>query len=200
MIDKPILLDLPVPIRTNRLLIRPAQAGDGQQINDAVLESFGQFKLWLPWAKELPPTREESEIAAREMYADYILRKQLSCVVFKDNELIGMCGFVQFKWLIPSGEIGYWCRKNAQGRGYTQEAVNALVLYAFKQIGLRKVILRCDSENDASIKVAEKCGFKLEGSTFGDILKPLTQEMKTCLYYARFDVQGIDSTGVSWKT
>ena len=196
--EKPILLDLPVPIQTQRLVIRPIMANDGNLINDAILESFDQFQEFLPWAKENPPSPEESEITAREMYADYILRNQMSCVVFENNILVGMCGFVAFKWKIPLGEIGYWTRKSAQGKGYTQEAVNALTYYGFQKIGLRKIIIRCDEENLASGQVAQKCGYTLESKTFGDILKPITNQMRTCLNYARFDTNNLNIKDVSW--
>jgi ribosomal-protein-serine acetyltransferase len=197
-IEKPILLDLPVPIRTKRLLIRPIMPGDGKIMNEAVLESFDQFKEWLPWAKEMPPNAEESEITAREMYADFILRKQMPCVVFSGSELIGMCGFVTFNWHIPSAEIGYWCRKTAQGKSFIPEAVNALTFYGFQQIKLQKIIIRCDEENLASIKVAEKCGYKLESTSYAEITKPITGELRTCRKYVRFNLDGIDKNCISW--
>lgn len=39
-IMKPILLDLPMPIITPRLLLRPPQPGDGIALNAAVSESY----------------------------------------------------------------------------------------------------------------------------------------------------------------
>jgi hypothetical protein len=39
-IIKPILIDLPMPIITSRLLIRPPQIGDGVALNAAIIESF----------------------------------------------------------------------------------------------------------------------------------------------------------------
>ncbi len=37
---KPILIDLPMPILTPRLLIRPPRVDDGIELNEAVIESF----------------------------------------------------------------------------------------------------------------------------------------------------------------
>lgn len=57
---KPILLDLPMPITTPRLLLRPPQIGDGAIINAAVLETFDLLHPIMPWA-QAKPTVDESE-------------------------------------------------------------------------------------------------------------------------------------------
>jgi len=54
---EPILLDVPMPIVTERLVIREARVGDGAAANQAIAESFDALHEWMPWAKELP-TRE----------------------------------------------------------------------------------------------------------------------------------------------
>ncbi len=51
---KTVLLDLPMPITTSRILLRPPQSGDGVVLNAAVLESFdnasGRFS-WKPHSR-----------------------------------------------------------------------------------------------------------------------------------------------------
>lgn len=42
---KPILMNLPMPITTPRLLIRSFQVGDEVVINSAILESIDFFKI-----------------------------------------------------------------------------------------------------------------------------------------------------------
>jgi len=157
----PILLECPFPIRTKRLVIRPVQAGDGPQLNECVRESFEQFNRWLPWAQTIP-SLDESEEFARVSYADFLLRKAFHLGVFHGDRLVGMCGFNHIDWHIPSAAIGYWCRLSEQGKGYTQEAVKALTFYGFQQIGFRRIEIKCEEENKASIAVAEKCGYHLE--------------------------------------
>jgi RimJ/RimL family protein N-acetyltransferase len=61
------------------------------------------------------------------------------------------------------GEIGYWIRGEARGRGTTTRAVTLLARWALTEGGLARLQLRADVENVASLRVAEKAGFKLEG-------------------------------------
>jgi RimJ/RimL family protein N-acetyltransferase len=65
-------------------------------------------------------------------------------------------------WQVPSFEIGYWCRKAMQGRGYVTEVVKELTAAAFRDMGAQRVEIRCDSRNERSRRVAERAGFRRE--------------------------------------
>ena len=62
-------------------------------------------------------------------------------------------------WRVPKFEIGYWCRRSMQRKGYTLEAVGCLTRLAFSEMGAERLEILCDSQNDASRKVAEKAGY-----------------------------------------
>ena len=59
-------------------------------------------------------------------------------------------------------EIGYWLRADARGRGATTAAVRLIAAWALAA-GAARVQLRAAVGNDASRRVAEKAGFRLEG-------------------------------------
>lgn len=60
-------------------------------------------------------------------------------------------------------EIGYWLARGYWGRGIMTDAVKAYVVYAFEELGLRKLVAHCFELNIGSARVLEKSGFKLEG-------------------------------------
>src|SRR5437763_1518523 len=60
------------------------------------------------------------------------------------------------------GDVGYWLRREARGRGYTTRAVVLLARWAF-DLGCARLQIRADTENAASIGVAERAGFRREG-------------------------------------
>jgi len=70
---KPILLDLPMPIITPRLCIRPPQIGDGTVVNVAILESLETLQQFTDWAKNTP-TLDDTEIFVRQAVANWILK------------------------------------------------------------------------------------------------------------------------------
>jgi RimJ/RimL family protein N-acetyltransferase len=59
-------------------------------------------------------------------------------------------------------EIGYWLRADARGHGVTTDAVRLITAWALGA-GAARVQLRAAVGNDASRRVAEKAGFRLEG-------------------------------------
>ena len=64
-----------------------------------------------------------------------------------------------------SVEIGYGISAEYQGRGYATEAVDAMVAWALRQPGVRRVDAETEPDNRASQRVLEKCGFLPAGTT-----------------------------------
>jgi RimJ/RimL family protein N-acetyltransferase len=60
-------------------------------------------------------------------------------------------------------EVGYWCAREARGRGYVPRAVRLLALWAFDKLDAARVQLGTLPGNRSSERVAEKLGFTREG-------------------------------------
>jgi len=59
--------------------------------------------------------------------------------------------------------VGYWLAPGARGRGVATHAVRLLAGWAFAELGLARLELTCGPDNEASQRVAERCGFSREG-------------------------------------
>jgi ribosomal-protein-serine acetyltransferase len=198
MIFKPILLDLPIPITTPRLILRPPSPGDGKKVNEAIQESFDELHEWMHWAHSRP-TVEESEEFVRLAAAEWILRKELDLRLWDKTtgELIGGAGYHDIDWKVPRLEIGYWVRASRSGQGLITEAVNAMTRYALEVIGVRRVEIRCDKDNLKSRGVPERLGYKLDVIFERNELKPDGSTRDTCVY-SRLDTQGLPKLEVHW--
>ena len=83
-------------------------------------------------------------------------------IELKDGTHIGeLC----FKGLSVDGiaEIGYGISEEYQNNGYATEAVRAVLEWAFSQPEVVTIEAETDSDNTASKRVLEKCGFALNG-------------------------------------
>lgn len=60
------------------------------------------------------------------------------------------------------GHIGYGVRPSARGRGVATAALAASVAYAGSELGLDRVLVTCDTDNDASRRTIERGGGVLE--------------------------------------
>lgn len=188
MID-PVLLDLPSTIETPRLLLRSPRPGDGAPLHAAIVESLPELRRFLaslPWVAA-EQTVASAELYCRTAHANFLARKDLPFLMVEKatGELAGATGLHRTVWTTPKTEIGYWARVSRWGRGFVTEAVDALTQYAFTQLAAVRVEIVTDEANGASRRVAERCGFVLEGTLRHERRAPDGTLRNACLY-ARF--------------
>ena len=71
-------------------------------------------------------------------------------------------GYVQLVPIEEGYEVGYHIAKAYTGKGYATEAVTAFLFQIKAKLQLDKILGICVSENVASKRVMEKCGFTKE--------------------------------------
>jgi len=81
------------------------------------------------------------------------------------SNLIGEVGFADFKRALdpPLGdtpEIGWILAPSAHGKGYATEAVRAVIAWGDEHFGSVRTVCLIQPENAASIRVADKCGYR----------------------------------------
>lgn len=197
-IKNPILIDIPMPIRTPRLVLRPPQAGDGAMVHEAKVESQPELAKWMPWARDGVGTVEETESMARENFAKFILRQDMMLLALShDGRFIGATGLHRFDWEFRSFEIGYWIRTSEHCKGYASEITNTLTRYAFGALDARRVMVAAATDNAPSRKVIEKNGFELECVMKADHLLPDGAVTGTA-QYVRYNIDNLAPLDVNW--
>jgi RimJ/RimL family protein N-acetyltransferase len=73
---------------------------------------------------------------------------------------------------VPKGEIGYWLSSGRTGPGLMREAVNALTELLIGSLKFNRVEIQADVHNHRSHRVAELCGYQLDGTLRCDSLAP----------------------------
>lgn len=114
---------------------------------------------WLPAA----PTPESTERRLRAGLARFADGAGVDAGIWDHGVLSGFVGLFDVDYAFQSAEIGYWVDKDAEGRGLIARGARAMLKYAFEELGLHRVELRCAASNARSIAVAERLGFRLEG-------------------------------------
>ena len=79
------------------------------------------------------------------------------------NRLIGTAGLNQLNKGSRRAEIGYELHPSYWRKGYTSEAVKAIIDYSFSTLGLFRIGAVTYPDNKASILLLRKFGFKKEG-------------------------------------
>ncbi|MGB8521542.1 MAG: GNAT family N-acetyltransferase [Candidatus Acidiferrales bacterium] len=80
------------------------------------------------------------------------------------GNLIGEVGFADYKRYLPAlkglPEIGWVFTSQARGKGYATEAVRAAVAWGDSRFPSAQTACIINPDNLASVRVAEKCGFR----------------------------------------
>jgi len=185
MID-PMLFPVPSSLDTQRLLLRSFRADDAQALFAALTESIVELRshLWfLPWVTE-EPTPQSAAIRCRRAEANFLLRADLPYLAFErtSGRLVASIGLHRTDWSLPKTEVGYWVRTSEAGKGFASEGVAALTAWALESLGAKRVELVTDEQNIGSRRVAERCGFQLEGVLRNVMLSPDGKLRNSCVY------------------
>ena len=90
-------------------------------------------------------------------------RKGLSLGIFQKDRFIGSAGFVKFDWISRKTEMGYWIDQAEEGKGIVSASCRVLIAYAFHELQLNRVEIRCAASNFRSAAIPERLGFQKEG-------------------------------------
>ncbi|HUS09259.1 MAG TPA: GNAT family N-acetyltransferase [Pyrinomonadaceae bacterium] len=87
----------------------------------------------------------------------------LYLVELKDTAVpIGMCGLLK-RDSLPDVDVGFAFLPAYWSRGYAFEAAVAVMNYGREILGLRRIVAITSLDNEASMRLLEKLGLKLEG-------------------------------------
>jgi RimJ/RimL family protein N-acetyltransferase len=112
----------------------------------------------------------------REWY-DKILRSNIPTTVFgielkEEKKLIGLASLKNISLIHRKAEFAIFIGDNMErGKGYSTEASIKTLNFGFNQLGLVRIYLFVQSNNEAAIKLYEKVGFKLEGELRNSVYK-----------------------------
>ena len=125
---------------------------------DAVYEACqdAEIQHWIPLIPR-PYTREHA-LAFVRGEIEGIGEQQYAIV--EGGRVVGSIGMGVN--LNRTGHVGYWCAREARGRGVITRALRLLSRYGFEELGLQRIELITDPDNVASQRVAEKVGYRRE--------------------------------------
>jgi RimJ/RimL family protein N-acetyltransferase len=91
-------------------------------------------------------------------------RELALAIVDGDDRLLGAVGISTFDWVHLKAEIGYWIAAEARRRGIGARASRMLAVWALTHLGLERLELLANPDNEASQRLASRAGFTREGT------------------------------------
>jgi ribosomal-protein-alanine N-acetyltransferase len=145
-------LQMPV-LETERLVLRQLDQDDLRDIT----------------AWEEVTSAQNNDVASQE-FLDYCFREYRErgigpwgIQLKETGAIVGNCGFPDIIFKKLCGEVNYYIASRHRGKGLAPEALQALLLWGFREIGLTRIQARCEPDNLSSERVMQKAGMKFEG-------------------------------------
>jgi RimJ/RimL family protein N-acetyltransferase len=150
------------PVKTARLLLRPFTKDDLTALHS--FQSRPDVARYLYWE---PRSRAETAKALAGKIENTTLTEpgetlSLAVELVETAELIGD---LTLHWISSehrSGEIGFVFNPKHQGHGYAAESATELLRMGFEDLGLHRIIGRCDGRNIPSASLMEGLGMRRE--------------------------------------
>jgi ribosomal-protein-serine acetyltransferase len=149
-------------LRGGELELRRLEREDARELRAVIERNRAELERWLQWAHDEDPRQPLRFIL--DAHAREAQQTALQRAIVCGGRIVGTAGLTRIDRENLSGEIGYWLDGEHQGQGIVAAAVSALVDHAFARMGLNRLEIRTDVENGASRAVAERLGFRYEGT------------------------------------
>ena len=150
-------------IKTKNIIIRDFERKDAETLF-AIVREPAIYRFMPDWVDGFSTPHDYYVYIDRfQMNKDSIdiFQNKRYAIVLPDNDdMIGMVG-IGLEKTLNEVEVAYFMSEKYRRRGYTSEAVNALVEWCFEVSDVPYLILTVDCANVPSNKLAEKCGFEL---------------------------------------
>ena len=143
--------------------IRAYEPGDAEGLWHAVRESVPEVFPWLPWAHAEYSMADAMEWVRSRAQLLAERREFAFAIVAPDGRFLGGCGISRINPIHRLGNLGYWVRTSATGRGVASGAVRQLADFAFRNTELVRLEIVCAVGNRRSQRVAERVGAVREG-------------------------------------
>jgi len=120
------------------------------------------LREWLPWVDSMVSYEQYYSVISIWL-KQFAEDNGFNAGIRYKGELCGCVGFHEFDWSNGKTSLGYYLAKGFEGKGIMSKTVRALTNYAFFELGLNRVEIRCGVGNKKSRNIPERLGFVQEG-------------------------------------
>ena len=160
--------------KTQRLTVRPFLDGDREKMLEMLYDESIKKTYMIPDFESVEAAEKLFSAFMRLSLDESRYVGAISC----GGEIIG---FMNDTEIVDSTvEMGYVISPSHQNKGFCTEAMCGAIDYLFEK-GFSKVVCGAFEENEASIRVMQKCGMKLLDKT--DVIEYRGKNYN-CIYYS----------------
>ncbi|MEM7738129.1 MAG: GNAT family protein [Deinococcota bacterium] len=156
------MVDVTLPIYTDRLSLRPFEQSDFEAMH--IYHSDPKVCRYLPWPAR---NKEDSQAALERRINSTQLSQEgdtlyLAVTISQTADLIGEVILFWRSLTSKQAELGYVFNPAFAGYGYATEAAAAILKLGFEHFEFHRIYARCDTRNTDSYKLMERLNMRRE--------------------------------------
>lgn len=142
--------------------LAPASSRFATELFSVVDRNRKEFSQYMAWPRFVKTVDDESGFLDACLAAHQKNEGKTYVILFNDAA-VGLLSFNSIDSANKTAYIGYWLDMRVQGQGVITRALNALVKEYSDRKLINRFVIKCSVSNLKSNKVAQRCGFVLEG-------------------------------------
>jgi ribosomal-protein-alanine N-acetyltransferase len=150
-------------LRDGDIVIRPIRLKDARALERELLENRTWLRKWEA-TNPVGPMNFDVRASIRHLQSNARAGLGLPFVIEYRGELAGQLNVSSISYgSVSMATIGYWVSERFAGKGLTPTAVALATDHCFFTVGLHRMEICIRPENEPSLRVVEKLGFRYEG-------------------------------------
>lgn len=134
---------------------------DTQELYALVDRNREHLRRFLPWVDETKTVDDIRNFISRQLH-QHADDGTIAAGIWFQGAIAGVIGIECTG--IKCMEIGYWLGEEYQGKGLMTAACKAIIHHAFADMGMNRIEIRVEPENNRSRAIPERLGFTCEGT------------------------------------
>jgi ribosomal-protein-alanine N-acetyltransferase len=150
-------------LRDGDIAIRPVRLRDARALERELIENRTWLRKWEA-TNPVGPMSFDVRASIRHLQSNARAGLGLPFIIEHRGELAGQLNVSSISYgSVSMATIGYWVSERFAGKGLTPTAVALATDHCFFTVGLHRMEICIRPENEPSLRVVEKLGFRYEG-------------------------------------
>lgn len=147
---------------TDDLVLKEIEMTDAPDVFSTIDNQREYLGKWLPFV-EFTGSLDDSINFISSILDTPIENRELIFAILYKNAFAGLIGYKDSDFNNHKTEIGYWLSAPFQNKGIMTQSVKSLIRYAFDELFVNRIQIKCAVGNERSRKIPQKLGFSFEG-------------------------------------
>lgn len=146
----------------SEIVLKEIELSDAEDIFKLIDSDRKNLGIWLSFVDSTKEIEDTKDFIRSTLFLPEDIRDFVAVIIY-NGQKIGLIGFKLTDFVNKKTEIGYWISKEFENKGIVTKSVVKMINYAFNNLELNRIQIKCGIGNEKSSKIPKKLNFKFEG-------------------------------------